>query len=359
MLNLTFVMEQQLGHRAYYLNLREALEKDPRVKTQWIEVTYENPTQRLKRFPLIPETVFGSLVGRQQILDGLHGRRHDAVFFNTQVPAVLVKDQLGKAPYLLSTDITPLQYDRMADLYNHTPDSAGPLQKVKYKVNRSTFQRAKRILPWSTWTAESVIAEYAVRPEQVEVVAPGVDIDVWKPRTGSARRTCPRILFVGGDLERKGGLDLLEVFKSLPQGAAELVLVTRAAVATTPDVRVIHNLLPNSAELIALYQSSDLFVLPSQAEAFGIAVAEASAAGLPVITTSVGGLRDIVLHNQTGFTVEPGNREQLKTALTQLLADESQRKAFGQAARTRAEQRFDAKKNACRTLEIILEACNP
>ncbi len=355
--NLTFIMEQHLGHRAYYLNLRETLESDPRVSTRWVEVTYNHSKSRTARLPL-PESLQGSLAGRQEILRGLDGGRPDALFFNTQVPAALVKDRLGKVPYVISTDITPLQYDRMAEFYHHRADSTGPIQNVKQQINRSLLQRAARLLPWSSWTAGSLTGEYDVPPERVEVLAPGVDLEVFRPGKRAEPGGRVRILFVGGDLERKGGLDVLEVFKTLPEKAAELVLVTRADVPETPGVRVVNDLQPNSAKLIELYQSSQVFVLPSKGEAFGIAAAEAAAAGLPAVTTAVGGLADIIVHGQTGFVVEPGNREQLKAALTQLIDDASLRRTMGQAARARAEQLFDAKKNARRTLEVLLDACS-
>ena len=55
---------------------------------------------------------------------------------------------------------------------------------------------------------------------------------------------------------------------------------------------------PNDGALLSLYQSSDLFVLPTEAEAFGIAAIEASAVGLPVIATRVGGLTDVVVDGE-------------------------------------------------------------
>ncbi len=357
MLNIAFIMEQHLGHRAYYLNLKAHLEKDPRVSTRWIEVTYRNSRSLTEHLPFIPNSLRSTWIGRQQVLKGLRGSRFDALFFNTQVPAAFINDEVTQYPYVISTDITPLQYDRMAELYEHHADSPGLIREVKYKINCSTFRQAARVLPWSTWTAESVINEYSVMPEAVEVVAPGVDLDAWKPVNRSRDHSPIRILFVGGDLERKGGLDVLEVFKALPRNAAELILVTRANVPETPGVRVIQNLFPNSPELIALYQDSDIFVLPSKAEAFGIAVVEASAAGLPVVTSSGGGLKDIVVDHQTGFTVQPGNRDELKSALNILLENENLRLSFGQAARSRAEQYFDAKKNAHRIMEVVLDAC--
>jgi glycosyltransferase involved in cell wall biosynthesis len=181
-----------------------------------------------------------------------------------------------------------------------------------------------------------------------------VDLRHWQP--GPASVSGPvRILFVGGDLYRKGGELLLEAFRRLPPGSAELALVTRTPLAPAEGLRIYHDLQPNSAELIALYQSSQVFVLPTYAEAFGIAAVEASAAGLAVIASRVGGLTDIVQDGETGFLIPPGDGDSLAERLARLVKDPSLRQRFGRAARARAEARFDARKNAARLANILQE----
>jgi glycosyltransferase involved in cell wall biosynthesis len=193
-----------------------------------------------------------------------------------------------------------------------------------------------------------------VNPEKIEILPPGVDLDLWKPDE-SQRSSLPRILFVGGDFYRKGGEVLLEAFRSLRPGEAELVLVTRSQVPEMQGVRVYNHLQPNSPELIQLYQSCDIFVLPTQAEAFGIAAVEACAAGLPVIATRVGGLSDIVLDGETGYLVVAQNSGALANRLNELIDNASRRRAFGERSRRHASKHFDAHKNAARMLEILVE----
>jgi glycosyltransferase involved in cell wall biosynthesis len=209
-------------------------------------------------------------------------------------------------------------------------------------------------LPWSTWVRQSLVADYGVDPGRVEVVPPGVDLDTWQP--GPPRETTGplRILFVGGDLYRKGGALLLEAFRALPAGLASLTLVTRATdLAGQPDITVYNHLQPNSAELIDLYQQSDVFVLPTQAEAFGIAAIEASASGLPVIATATGGLVDIVLPGQSGFLIEPDDAASLARHLHFLAEHPAERRQMGQVGRERASALFDARRNAARVVELL------
>jgi glycosyltransferase involved in cell wall biosynthesis len=204
----------------------------------------------------------------------------------------------------------------------------------------------------------SLIGDYGVAPERVEVLPPGVDVFTWRP---GPRRTDGRlrVLFVGGDFYRKGGEAVLAAFHRLPPASTELMLVTRTAVPPSEGVFVFPDMQPNSAELIALYQSCDVFVLPSHAEAFGIAAVEASAVGLPVVATAVGGLTDIVADGETGFLIQPGDAETLARHLRRLAEDAGLRTRLGQAARQRAEARFDARTNARRLGALLCQASEP
>ena len=72
-----------------------------------------------------------------------------------------------------------------------------------------------------------------------------------------------KILFVGGDLERKGGLVLLEAFRALRHLGLELHLVTKDRLAPEPGVFVYNNLQANSQPLKDLYHTCDVFALPT------------------------------------------------------------------------------------------------
>ena len=109
-----------------------------------------------------------------------------------------------------------------------------------------------------------------------------------------------------------------------------------------PGVTVHRGLTNGSVELRALFQSADAFVLPTLADCFSIAAIEAMAAGLPVITTDVGGIGDIVIDGETGFLIPPGDGRALRIALAALVADRDLRSRLGAAGRRRAVATFDA-----------------
>lgn len=354
MIYATFLMEQHLGHQVHYQNLRQFIDHTDQIHPTWVPITYAGENGFWGRFILNSGNICGSLIGRRQVQRGLKVEPCDVLYFNTQVPAALQSPRAKGRPYIISTDITPIQYDQLAIPYGHHPDRKGPLRWIKHQVTTHVFYGAARLLPWSSWTAQSLADDYGLEPEQIEVLPVGVDLEYWRPARHSSKKTV-RILFVGGDFVRKGGCLLLEAFRSLPAGSAELILVTRTAVPQEAGVTVYNKIQPNSTELTSLYQKSDIFVLPTTAEAFGISAVEASASALPVIATSTGGLPDIVADQQTGFLIPVGDIGSLAARLRLLVEDAPLRKQMGQAAYRRAQSRFDARKNAARLVEILVQ----
>ncbi|MGE0766687.1 MAG: glycosyltransferase family 4 protein [Hyphomicrobiaceae bacterium] len=348
MLRACFVMEQHLGHMTYYQNIRRFVDEAPQVAPTWVPVTY------LPRIGFLPKSLQGSLRGAQQVRAGLRHAKADVVFFNTQVPAALAGGLLRAAPYVVATDITPIQYDALGALYNHAPDRPGLMASYKKRINSAVFRGAARLLPWSSWARDSMVTDYGVDPARATVLPPGVDLNLWHPAP-KGDVSPVRILFVGADFDRKGGPRVMQAFQALQSGTAELHLVTRSPVPNAPGVIVHRGMQPNSPELIALYQSCDVFVLPTGAEAFGIAAAEASASGLPVVATRTGGLVDIVADGETGYLIPPGDDAALLQQLRNLTANAELRQDMARAARARAEVHFDARKNAEKLLACLAD----
>jgi N-acetyl-alpha-D-glucosaminyl L-malate synthase BshA len=97
-------------------------------------------------------------------------------------------------------------------------------------------------------------------------------------------------------------------------------------------------------ELVPLLSASDLFLIPSQSESFGLSALEAMACEVPVISSSVGGLPELVLHGQTGFIAEIGDIERMAKYAIELLVNEPKYKLFAEASRARAIGMFTEKK---------------
>lgn len=89
-------------------------------------------------------------------------------------------------------------------------------------------------------------------------------------------------------------------------------------------------------ELVELLSAGDLFLMPSQSESFGLSALEAMACGVPVISSSVGGLPELQVHGQTGFIAEIGDIDRMAKYAIDLLSNPAKHQMFADAARQRA-----------------------
>ncbi|MDR3610646.1 MAG: N-acetyl-alpha-D-glucosaminyl L-malate synthase BshA [Ignavibacteriaceae bacterium] len=96
--------------------------------------------------------------------------------------------------------------------------------------------------------------------------------------------------------------------------------------------------------LVEILSCSDLFLIPSQSESFGLSALEAMACGLPVISSSVGGLPELVRHNETGFIAEIGDVERMAKYAIDLLTNQKKYEMFSKKSRERAVNVFDISK---------------
>lgn len=109
----------------------------------------------------------------------------------------------------------------------------------------------------------------------------------------------------------------------------------------------------------AFYATLDTFVLPSFSEGMPLVNIEAMAAGLPVVTTDVGGAAEAVLDGECGFVVPPGDATALASALDMLARDPARRQTFGQAGFARARRDFSIEAMFHKLRDVYGDVCRP
>lgn len=351
-----FVMDQQVGLRTHAMNLERVTGEHSDIGSLFVPVRYEADAGPLSRLPFLPGGMRGTLRGVREIRDGLASQRLDSVLWATWA-AKSVPDLVAAAPAVLVMDMTPTQMEAMGAHYNYTSSRARLLGGWKRRATDRLYRNAQHFYPWSRYVADSLIGEYGVPAQRVTVVSPGVDLDLYQPVVEpKTDADVVRLLFVGGDLVRKGGDLLLRWIqewgarKGGPR--VELHLVTRdTPSAPLPDGVYLHQgISNNSMDLVRLYQSCDLFVLPTRADCYSLVAMEAMACGLPVIISRLGGIPDIVVEGETGYLLPAGDVEALTAALEQLIMDPDLRQRMGMAGRRRAEAEFDCRRNIGRVL---------
>ncbi len=96
--------------------------------------------------------------------------------------------------------------------------------------------------------------------------------------------------------------------------------------------------------LVEILNAADIFLIPSQSESFGLAALEAMACGKPVVSSSVGGLPELIKHNETGFIAEIGDVDRMAKYVIDLLTNEKKYQTFSKNCRERAISKFDKSK---------------
>ena len=350
-----FALEYSLGHVTHAQNIKRTLGSHPEIISSYIDLPYDGLTGAWTKLPGVRSnwSVRASL-GAWLGLRGQAGHL-DSALFHTQVTSLFAAGLMRRIPSVVSLDATPAQYDALGSFYGHAPSSNARLEALKKRLNQRSFSAARHLVTWSQWTKDSLTADYGVPAGKVTVISPGVDQTLFQP-DAAARPVdgLARLLFVGGSFARKGGELLLRWARETQVSAPwELHLVTRDPVPETANVIVHQNVSNNGMELVRLYQSSDVFVLPTLADCFSMVSMEAMSCGLPVVTTNMGGIPEIVTEGTTGFLLPPGDYSTLAARLDQLVADAVLRQAMGRAALERARENFDCRKNVGQILEIM------
>lgn len=355
---LGLVVEQTLGHRTHYRNLRRYIGEDEAVAATWmpIEFTGESLSYRL---PGVRNnwSARASWLASQAVRQARRESPLDVVFYHTQVTSLLSPLDRGQTA-VISLDATPINFDTVGRYYGHA--EGGRLEGLKFAANRWALGQARALVAWCHWAKTSLVEDYGAPAEKVAVIAPGVDLAQWPSVAPDARNDNRasgdgrlRLLFVGGDFARKGGEVLLDCFERYFSDTCELWLVTQAQIAPRPHVQVFNTLTPNSEELKRLYAEADIFVFPTLSDCAPLAVPEAMAASLPVISTAIGAIPEMAREGETGCIVEPGSVESLRAALDRLVADGALRARLGANGRALVEAEHDAQKNAQRLLALL------
>jgi glycosyltransferase involved in cell wall biosynthesis len=273
----------------------------------------------------------------------------DVVHIHTQALAFLSAGVMARVPTILSADgiAREMAAQQLAPSWRWTFAGNALLERI-------AFGRARAIVAFSRWAADGVVRAYGVERERVHVIPPGVDLARFPSlgeRSGRPATDALRILFIGGEFERKGGPALVEAFLRhlASDERVELHVVTRSdRVPAHPRIIVHARIDAYSPAWFALLASADVFAMPTRRDQSPNVFPEAMAAGLPIVATPVGSATETVLEGETGFIVPAGDAAALAAKIATLLYDPSLRARFGAAARARVERSYDARKNAAR-----------
>ncbi|HKQ51028.1 MAG TPA: glycosyltransferase [Pyrinomonadaceae bacterium] len=249
---------------------------------------------------------------------------------------------------------------------------------VLFKLNRLhalTLARASRVIAVSKAVERALLAQKILRPRKVTVIPNGIDLrrfdaarDAEEFRRGLKIARGSLLVGTVGELKRqKGHEDFLRAAArvarddesthfiiagegrrraALEQLAAELHLKNRVSFTGWLD------------DTVPLLRALDVYVSASHTESFGLAIVEAMAAGLAVVTTATEGAREIIRDAETGLIVPVGDQEALAASILRLLQSEAERARLGREASAVARAHFSLDRMVDATEKVYKEMMN-
>jgi glycosyltransferase involved in cell wall biosynthesis len=251
----------------------------------------------------------------------------------------------------------------------------------KDPLHRLTYARVDMVLAVSSVIHQNVLATTPVTADRVITLHDAIDIHRFFPRSAPApirvelgvAPDAVVIGFVGRFSPGKGLEELLEATAILLRRnhAFHVVVAGEASFGEEKYEKEIRNRCTGLGldavvtfagfrqDVPGVMAGFDIFAFPSHAESFGVALIEAMAMGLPVVSTNCDGVLDIVVDGETGLFVRPRNSPELAAALERLIGDASFRSMLGLAGRRRAENLFDRERQMDRLEEIYRGLSGP
>jgi len=289
-------------------------------------------------------------------------KKYDIIHYYFSLPTAFLSLLPGKhrrVPYIISlrgSDVPNY------DIYNKKLEL---LHKLCLPLTKLIWNRAQAVIAVTTSLKRTALLTCPHRA--IDVIPNGLDTNVFVPMPDAKRNDNKfHLITVSRLIERKGIQHILNALSELNDESIHLSIVGEGNYEK--ELRNMCNKLGlnnvvtftgfRRRDIIPVYFSqSDVFILPSLAEAFGNVIAEAMACGLPIISTDEGGIPDLV-DEENGILVKPGNVEQIKSAIMAMKTNEEMRIRMGKANTAKIEQKYKWEKVALAYNRIYEKSLN-
>lgn len=231
----------------------------------------------------------------------------------------------------------------------------------------------------SNFVSERIFKYFSVPDKKITTIYNGVDLERFKPpgnkmEKSDLRSRCLQIdndafviTYVGQLIEEKGIFPLLDVMQRLVKKHDEIIFVIvgegileghiRRFIKQTNSNKILF--LGRRDDVDDIFKASDLAIVPSiWTEAFGFVIAEASACGIPVIGSRIGGIPEVIIDGKTGILVTPGDVNELMVAIKRLLTDRGLYKEFSRAGIMHVRDNFSIHNMVNQTVTIYKRYIN-
>ena len=239
------------------------------------------------------------------------------------------------------------------------------------------FEKADRIITISEFNKDYLIKRYGKSDSlagKIKVIHCGVFTELFsfleKPKSPEGKFRV--VTLPSGFVEKKGFLVLIKAIKILSDYGVKIECLViggdgkgkRKNYESEADQLGIHSLIKflgpvHQMDIPEIYKTCDAFVLPCVIDSKGkmdgipVSLMEAMAIGIPVVSTNVSGIPELIEHKKTGFLAKPGNPVNLAKQLVSLMREKDGVNVITKAAREKIESEFDIKKNTKKLYKVL------
>jgi teichuronic acid biosynthesis glycosyltransferase TuaC len=260
--------------------------------------------------------------------DIFHGQMFDGFLWS-----ILNKNK--SKPYIVS--LHGVHFDELLNSikYNYKPQIGYSLMSLFSILEGLNARKADYVIAPSKYAALKAINNYRIDWSKIRVVPHGIGKDFLSINVKREIKVPYNILFIGRMYDRKGLSFLLRAIASMDKrkslikleivgGGEKLEFYKKMAKELDLSARVQFYGEVNSEKLKEILKKSDIFIIPSFQEGFGIGGLEAAAAGLAIISSKVGIMPEIIINGKNGFLFDVGDVKGLKDQLYYLIDNPSE-----------------------------------
>lgn len=232
-------------------------------------------------------------------------------------------------------------------------------------LNCIFLKKASHVISDTKYTAEAIKRVAKVIPSNVSVIYKGLDLSKYSGTIGPNKYTNHNILYVGGNMERKGVVYLVEaipqIIKKYPDAKLTIIgwgnkfylnKLNKIIKSNKIEAYIEHIKYCPPSDTPKHFEKANVFVLPSVIEDLGQVLIESMASKTPVVTTNVGANPEAIIDQKTGLLVDPKNPDQIANAIIRIFSYPRMARNMGENGRYRAEKMFSSERMLNETISI-------
>jgi glycosyltransferase involved in cell wall biosynthesis len=233
------------------------------------------------------------------------------------------------------------------------------------RMQKKVAPNLKHIITISNSSKEDIQAEFKIEEDSIDMIWNGIDIDTFKVRDDKKIIENRIVTTASADIPLKG---LKYLIASLPSIIKEFPLTHLKVIGTSPQDSTMRALISDldlndkvsfnseltESEVVDIYSSADIAVIPSLYEGFGFGAGEAMACGVPLISTTSGGLKDVI--GDAAIKIESESSDSISKAVIDLFSDDQKKVHYSKIGRERIEKEFSWNLAARKYLKVFKKA---